>query len=99
MAHMFGNELKRMPLYTSAEGVEAGYIAVHDDGIVIDDGKDFKMPVHKSLIEAVSVQKALPQNKFEVNLRYYNFMGATMEMTFVLADEDYKFLSAKVSRR
>ncbi len=98
MSHTFGNELRRMPLYAGEAPEKRGEIIVLDDGIVLEDG-DFKMPLHKSLIEAVSVQKALSPSKFEVNLRYYDFMGSSMEMTFVLADEDYKFLASRISRR
>jgi hypothetical protein len=98
MSHTFGNEQRRMPLYIGDSQDKHGEIVVLDDGLVFEQG-DFKMPIHKSFIEAVSMQKALSPSKFEVNLRYYNFMGTSMEMTFVLADEDYKFLAAKVSRR
>lgn len=99
MAHIFGSELRKIPVYTNEGHVESGHIMVHEDGIIISDGKDFKMPVHKALVESLAVQKALAANKFEVGLRYYNHMGSSVEMAFVLADEDYKYLAAKFGRR
>ncbi|MCX8200452.1 MAG: hypothetical protein N3G76_03200 [Candidatus Micrarchaeota archaeon] len=98
MAHTFGNELRRMPIYAGESHEKRGEITVFDDGLVFEHG-DFKMPLHKSFIESISVQRALAQSKFEVVLKYYNFMGSTMEMAFIVADEDYKFLSAKVGRK
>ncbi|MEM3364688.1 MAG: hypothetical protein QXS93_04245 [Candidatus Micrarchaeia archaeon] len=98
MAHTFGNELRRMPIYSGDSHEKHGEITVFDDGLVFEQG-NFKMPLHRSFIEGISVQRALAQSKFEVLIKYYNFMGNTMEMTLIMNDEDYKFLSAKVGRR